>query len=334
VFIQLLTIPQIEDRKVLEPVNNRENETGETNAPAKRKATEAESTAVNPKLREYLEVMQPPSKSKTWANEDHAIPGTKGAEAEKSLEMMPEDGPSDDEYVRIVKKRKMSPVAPPIPEKALSKEEPLVGSGTNIAENEGGVASDVLKAVEASTSPLVGQVTSSDSDWLRSHTSRLLGLVDNDDDIVSSRGPELESDPVPEAEAEVHIEVPKQTSAAGSRIEEEPSKQDKNEVATDGDININPTSTGRLFLRNLSYVVNSNELRDQFSKYGVLTEVSRAVYIILVLSRFCDEHPDRDILCFAHDALWISILVDTRSSESSAWLSVSNQDICTGVIDC
>jgi len=194
--------------------------------------------------------MQPPSKAKTWKNEqtqdvDEAMPlvedVTHGAE--------PPEGGSDDEYQVVSKKSK----------RALEpSKKPARDSGRPVANSE--------HAQPPENKQKPGPV--SDADWLRSRTSRLLGLEDDKDE--SAKPPVEDEDGLPSDDVQ-RKDTPKSPEPRG----DEHNGQDVDEEGQgDTDENAAP-ATGRLFLRNLSYDVSEDDLRSRFQSFGSLQEVRK-----------------------------------------------------------
>ena len=227
----------------------------------KRKRDEAEQ---DPKLKEFLEVYQPPSKNSIWANGDGKLGQATVAPAEETV---PEIAASEDEseYQVIAKKSKLSEPTPTptptpaVPEPASTETQPEVAGIDEMME-------DVHEA------PTAEQGAVSDADWLRSRTNRVLELVE-DDEVRPVAAPattaptpqatvERTSSHVVEAAPEPHPQSPAQDEHDAAQAEE-----DKIRV------------TGRLYLRNLSFDVTEDELREQFSKHGELEEVSKHSFI-------------------------------------------------------
>ena len=218
----------------------------------------------DPKLTEFLQVMQPPSKTTMWANDD----------ANTRVEVAPalsnagdaatgEDG-SDDEYQVIVKKAKLvqdaeqpSADAGPIHEtKKIPSAHKFEGADTKHATGEG--AGDIENTAE----PV------SDSAWLRSRTNRVLDLV-HDDEMLS---------PLTPAAAPTAT----QKDNMGGAFQPTVSEPNETSSATPADTaaaDVSPSAedrirqTGRLYLRNLHFDITSDDLHDHFCKYGPLEEV-------------------------------------------------------------
>ncbi|KAL2023674.1 hypothetical protein VTK56DRAFT_1831 [Thermocarpiscus australiensis] len=222
-------------------------------ANARKRKREALDEA-DPKLQEYLEVMGHPTKKQ---RDQGALNGNLDSE---SLPALPpavlEAGESDDEYEDI-------PTRPPKrPVQATSDH--VETTATNTATGEPPAPTQPDEPVR--TVPQV-PADATDDDWLRSRTSRLLDLVDPDDAGFSAR-PSSSAPPVtPASEPQ---EQPRDDSAADADALAEAAH--KTESVEDAVKQVEKTS--RLFLRNLSYTVTEDDIRDYFSKFGTLEEVN------------------------------------------------------------
>ena len=210
--------------------------------------------------------MQPPSKAKTWKNEqtqdvDEAMPlvedVTHGAE--------PPEGGSDDEYQVVSKKSKRALEASKKP--ARDSGRPVANSEhAQPPEDQQKPEEDVRNAAEATEESIPSGGPVSDADWLRSRTSRLLGLEDDKDE--SARSPVEDEDELPSDDVQR-----KDTPKSPEPREDEHHGQDVDEEGQ-GDTDENAArATGRLFLRNLPYDVSEDDLRSRFQSFGSLQEV-------------------------------------------------------------
>ncbi|KAK4193444.1 hypothetical protein QBC35DRAFT_469107 [Podospora australis] len=213
----------------------------------------------NPKLQEYLEAMGHPAKKVR----DQGIAGNVVVDSEM-IDAVPsaliEAGESDDEYEDIPVRSKPSqeaqagvepassiPVANVTPTVALPLEEP---------------AREVPQ--------VSGDAT--DDDWLRSRTNRLLDLVDPDDPSFSARPASVA---VPLAAA-TSLPTEQSQDAPVAVVETQAEKADAGVPTKKGspeDAVKLIEKTARLFLRNLSYTVTEDDVREHFSKFGTLEEV-------------------------------------------------------------
>lgn len=117
------------------------------------------------------------------------------------------------------------------------------------------------QSTDAQTVPLT------DDDWLRTKTSRLLGLIDDEDEAIDQvRGPVAPdtTEHLPSISQEELSEA--DSLAAGDQIQLAPDEADRNKAAIQ--------RNGRLFIRNLAYSIQDNDIEELFGSYGNLEEVS------------------------------------------------------------
>jgi multiple RNA-binding domain-containing protein 1 len=247
--------------------------------PLKRKRDKPKDEAENPKLKEFLQVMQKPSK-KSWQDEGGDLQGRPVGEIEP-LQSIEVEAKSDDEYETIISKK--------------SKKESKYGGGKEELEQSAGQNSDIVRTPDAtelegdppSVPPVVvgdSNEAKSDTDWLRSRTNRLLDLVDDDEETTRPT-------PKPTAQNSAADEPVRKPESAET---EAPAQDEEIEGET---VNADEEAvrlSRRLFLRNLSYGINEDDLRTGFTQFGSLEEVRRTVFHTL-LSLVMNL--DRDNLC-------------------------------------
>ncbi|KFZ14464.1 hypothetical protein V502_06062 [Pseudogymnoascus sp. VKM F-4520 (FW-2644)] len=227
------------------------------------KRKRAEVDAADPKLQEFLEVMQPGLKSKAWTSKD----GIEEPPTKMQAIELPEEE-SDEEYEMVPKKarnasREPSPIKVAAPPAVAPVAE--VVDATELA--------DEIPAIGAAeTQPSVG-LDATDDDWLRSRTSRLLDLVKPEDMVVDEG--------VPTASKAVQSTETVEPSASTVDV----AMEDVENITSDsiGAVTAVAGSTdatmdairasGRLFVRNLPYTATEDELRVHFEKYGALEEI-------------------------------------------------------------
>lgn len=230
----------------------------------KRKREQAEQEQ-DPKLKEFLQIYQAPSKTNVWTNGDVQVNGPAAAVEENvPAATVPEDE-SDDEYQVIAKKAKTAS-ASTVPASA-----PAAVADASAAEktqDKPTQTRDVMEGVEQEGAADPGPV--SDVDWLRSRTNRVLDFVE-DDEIPAppapSQKPTLEQ-ATPRDSHEQHKEPEVNTPLAQVVVEAQDS-----EVPNSSEVE-KIRETGRLYLRNLHFEVTEDEIREHFAKYGSLEEVS------------------------------------------------------------
>ena len=218
-----------------------------------------------PKLQEFLEVMQPPSKSRIWENQDAPTAQTSAQANLKVENTVVREAQSDEVYENVPKKRRKErksenkDVAPA--ETSVSLQAPSTEAAT--------IPTDLDLSQEAPQEPFDISLVASDADWLRSRTSRLLGLVDDND--LQTTAPPGEA-PTDNAGLSEVPELVKEGSMSETSVQ-----MDK-EVQIEEDVFENQArGNGRLFVRNLTYTITEEELRKHFEDegHGAIGEVSQ-----------------------------------------------------------
>lgn len=250
-------------------------EVSSTNPTAGQKRKHSDVDESDPKLQEFLEVMQPASKAKTW--DPHSLDDASNEPPTKIQAIEIPERESDDEYEAVPKrpeKKKLESHIPTEPIPAVSEPVTLVEGNDPIPEST---------ALDAT-----------DDDWLRGRTNRLLDLMDPDD-LAITQASSLHKDANPVVESNEDVTSPE-------KINEQPQAEEDWEGIEDDkpDPVIEAIKTnGRLFVRNLPYSATEDDLMEHFAPYGSLEEVWS------LLSFSCapllyDEYPDRDSLCSMH----------------------------------
>ena len=242
---------------------------------------DASNDVTNPKLKEFLNVMQPPSKGKLWANEDTIASGAGTAVERENVAVNLKDDQSDEQYQPVPKRRKLSAKDAPDQdyERLNQVEEPTAQKVHEHVPAE--VSTEEKVEEEVPGQRVISESTASDADWIRSRTSRLLGLVDDDEDDVK---PVNVPPPDSVREGQSQLDTAKQTSDAGSQTDEEFFEQNE-ATALPAELPVEESiSTARLFVRNLSYSTSQDDLRDYFGQNGVVSEVRELIITLLVSS--------------------------------------------------
>ncbi|CAN9106537.1 unnamed protein product [Alternaria alternata] len=228
----------------------------------KRKREEAEQ---DPKLKEFLEVYQPPSKTSIWANGDTQLNDTSVAPADEAVPevAVPEDE-SDDEYQVISKKPKIAeePAAVAANPQPTAAEASATELQVEVAD--GG---DAMEDVQGA--PAVEQGPVSDADWLRSRTNRVLELVEDDEAPSNATVATVPQETAPQT----HVTAASSPGVVEAQPELQPQAEEQLDNAAAPDEEDKIRETGRLYLRNLHYEVTEDEIKEQFSKHGALEEV-------------------------------------------------------------
>lgn len=265
----------------------------------------------DPKLQEYLSVMGGSSKTRTWANDDDMI-----RPSADTAPVINEPAQEEEEEIQELpsqskKARTEKPAMVTKPETS----EPMVIDQSGEEENQEAPVNEQHAEPEAESAPV------SDADWLRSKTSRLLGLLDED-----------EQDELEQHKGDLPRDAPSNAApATSSHRDESPQPEDESRTmafdgaapnSTDNDSNSQPAledpnvdlirNSARLFLRNLAYDTTNTDLQPIFERFGNIEEVSTACFFVSLNTpqskwlagfpaclpeRSYDDFPDRDIRC-------------------------------------
>ena len=249
-----------------------------TDGNKKRKYRDLAKEKNEAKLREFLEVMQPPSKSKTWGNQDPVDMRAPTATYLPALDAeAATDLPDDTHDEAVIKKQKNKQEPEHTHDLAAKVRQPTDinhQDKDDNADNDVGLHSDQV-CEEATRKPIHHSSTVSDADWLRSRTSRLLGLADDGPvEPVTLPG----GDPEENRETSVSLaqERHKHTSNASvqTHVEAE-AKEVAGPAPRPQGIEDSSTGNGRLFVRNLTYTATGEDLRRFFESedQGTIEEV-------------------------------------------------------------
>jgi len=248
------------------PTAPRENQSMPIEADKTHNDAEKQIPEDDPKLKEYLEVMKPKSKKRTWENDD-ALQGNTDIPIEDDNQMAIDAGAgaaSDDEYEVVPRKAKRTKVDPePVEQKpAETTDGEVVEQPTDNAEQD-----------------VAPQGPVSDADWARSRTSRLLGLLDDDEEEEENNRPKARAASVSSDDMEDVIPTKSGPSRdiATTNI---PAPAAPADDPAQPDAEAEPTgvrASMRLFVRNLPYDVQQEDLQSEFASYGNVEEVSTTV---------------------------------------------------------
>ncbi|KAI0853327.1 hypothetical protein F5Y00DRAFT_224402 [Daldinia vernicosa] len=236
----------------------------------KRKRDEVNES--DPKLQEFLNVMQP---AKTSASKIHGVVTELADEPPAKYAALVEEGASDDEYEVVPSRRKKS--------QPVENAKPAVTTVSVVNDGADGqprtepdiVEEPLEESVPTATSVIETKsgVAATDDDWLRSRTNRLLDLVD-DEDIVPTTAPPADQPPVPPVQ-EQEPEVVDATLDEDQVMKDPTPQPDEDEPDAETKDNTLDTvrKTKRLFVRNLPYSATEDELRSYFERFGDVEEV-------------------------------------------------------------
>ncbi|CAG8494711.1 16167_t:CDS:10, partial [Racocetra fulgida] len=199
------------------------------------------------KLEEFLEVMKPRSKSKTWANDDLTF-----LESQQSSKNIITNDSDDELYQDLPNKHDI-----------------IIENDTNESNDSKKHNKDKLSREEVESSK---GLSVSDMEWIRMKMRRRLDIDDNDDDndidVYKSKiflkdnddkNNKIDTNPSPENDDSKENNNEKNANLSG-RPTEVPPEESIGE-------------TGRLFVRNLPYICSEEDLRKVFNKFGPLAEV-------------------------------------------------------------
>lgn len=204
--------------------------------------------------------MQPAMKSKTWA--DDVIVVNANEVSADSAQIIPSSNAEEPS----IKTKRLKPDNEPVL-KLKQRERPNNGPDDNSVAAK-------ARSVEPENEPeatSVEEAPKSDMDWLRSRTSRLLGLVEDDDDGGGPGTTQIQE--IEESDDSDHENTNRGNAQEASppSQNEPPNPSDKNE-SFDANIGL-LRETGRLFVRNLLYNASENDLEPLFSSFGKIDEV-------------------------------------------------------------
>ncbi|QIW98103.1 hypothetical protein AMS68_003621 [Peltaster fructicola] len=209
-------------------------------------------TSNDPKLKEFLEVMKPNQKKRAWESEFPAEEEIlKPTDVVTATE---EDENSEYEDIPRKAKRQKSDTLPTenntdtkaaVPEETQERQE---------------------QQEEVPNHTQYAGVT--DEDWARSRTSRLLGLLDDDE--------KDDQDVTPTLDAAESISEDETQPQLREEAETQDQPQSQGEPARPTDVEA-VRSSMRLFLRNLAYDVKDADLEAEFESFGSIEEVHVSV---------------------------------------------------------
>lgn len=228
--------------------------------------------------------MQHPSNTKTWADDENML---KPAEERLAASDQPEaDGTAEEPSSSQRKKARVDDpaetsnasnnIATSTTDQENAQTEPMVidrSGNEETAENEQGAPA----ASEAQAEPV------SDSDWLRSKTSRLLGLLDEEE--------QADFDAKAEQKAASPAEVPVESNSGAVEEDVPQSKEEteqSNQVEHDANVE-HIRNSARLFVRNLPYDTTEADLGPTFLPFGKIEEVSTFIFCFLFTSPLLPE---------------------------------------------
>lgn len=240
--------------------------------------------------------MEPPSKANAWANRELSDVQTVHSHGITKIDTASKDLLSDNDHPSISREREPTPKPKPF-------KQPTQAVETAASDTEGD-STDPPALLQSTKDPEVaGAYVASDADWLRSRTSRLLGLLD-DDEVLMPRAPIVEPGNVAASYELQQPSLSGEVAEAATQAKLEPAREADQKTATPpADRGEADVGSGRLFVRNLAYTATEEELRNIFEScnFGPVEEVGQLFSYALIVGREYDESSDRDSLCLAYD---------------------------------
>ncbi|KAI1492802.1 hypothetical protein F5X96DRAFT_677544 [Biscogniauxia mediterranea] len=222
----------------------------------------------DPKLREFLDVMQP-----TKSSASNMEGGAMDEPAPKFVAVAADKDGSDDEYESLPARSKKLPVQES--RRTIHPETDTVKvparEGNHIVGQESRDERPVQDPDGAKKSTVPGGVDMDDDNWLRQRTNRLLDLVDDDEIMPASAEAERSPSQSPGPE-----DPPQQGVAEADddiKIQTPPPSDDRANVGSQYGVTDEIRRTARLFVRNLPYSATEDDLRSHFAQFGDLEEV-------------------------------------------------------------
>lgn len=252
------------------PTAPRENHSMPTEAHKTNNDADKQTPEDDPKLKEYLEVMKPKSKKRTWENDE--IPQVNNEAALSDDDQMAVDAgaaASDDEYEVVPRKAKRTKVDP-----SATEQQPAEATA------EEAVISPTDNAEQPAPEDVAPQGPVSDADWARSRTSRLLGLLDDDEEEEENNRPKARAASVSSSDME-DVTPAKSGPAKVTTTTNAPAPTAAADESAQPETDAEPTgvrASMRLFVRNLPYDVQQEALQSEFASYGNVEEVSMTTH--------------------------------------------------------
>ncbi|KAL8948498.1 MAG: hypothetical protein Q9222_005317 [Ikaeria aurantiellina] len=268
-----LAHPAVQGKAIQQSLNTREVEKSEEassherptkgqKSSLKRKREDEARSEKDSKLQEYLQVMQPTSRSRTWANEDLTVEKPEKQDEEPHK---PSEPRVWDEMDLVVNHQDLAKKRPKIYREAEPSDDK---TSENIASAKAGPTSVESDAVIEHGTKIkdIDAPVATDDDWLRSRTSRLLGLMDGDEDLTPHEPAENKDTLENEAAGDADDPASPDLSEVSHQVD---SGEDQGTPNINGSTNQpNETTQGasRLFVRNLPYTATVDEIRQHFER--------------------------------------------------------------------
>ena len=242
----------------------------------KRKRDSPAKEDADPKLQEFLEAYKAKNKRKAWEDEQFGVPVTDPQVSVPHGVTTDAEAQSDEEYGEVPGKMKRAKRNIGSEQSRLDAEQPR----EKIAKPDDAVEEKLVQDSEEGPTTAI-----TDEDWARSRTSRLLGLLDDDEgNEIAATGAQArpafseagDSDGEDVVKGTHHTVTHKE---AALTMPTPPS----DDHGTKGGSNSNDDvaaalATTRLFVRNLPFDVRPEELEADFAPFGSIEEVSSLLF--------------------------------------------------------
>ena len=235
-----------------EKQNNEDDQSFHATAPAtKKRRTSASNEKGDDKLQEFLQVMQPPSKFRDWDSE-----GLFAGEREVVATMEPEKPGSP-----VVEANDFEAQEPVSVKRKHMEHEELTLTEHTLDEHVLSPRNDAGKDQTLNGLEVEQQApqAASDETWLRSRTSRLLGLIGNDDDGVLTTQSTAQK-AVNDTNVNNGDSIPRPSVNVGRDEQDEGDATSAQMKQTSHEMEMQDVGNGRLFLRNLTYTCTEQDI--------------------------------------------------------------------------
>lgn len=226
----------------------------------------------DPKLREFLRVMK---QGKGGVLADETNPDADMTGLATGGEALVEEGESDNEYEQIPKRQerlRKTESSEANQNMVMNQRVPRdVTSDQGVQPVAEEIVADSVKPQETEEAPQTS-VDTTDDDWLRSRTNRLLDLVDPDD--LPQPAEQGAVDEAVRNDGENNNTAHSSHEAVMEDSPDQANDQGANSTAADDPI-ATISRTSRLFVRNLPYTATEEDLHQKFGEFGTLQEVRR-----------------------------------------------------------
>ena len=204
-------------------------------------------------------MLQRPSKSKTWANDEEMLKPVEDKPPANEEDTEAGDPIEDSRTQKKVKVDEPRETSRPEPGPIVADHS---GTGDNPEDTTGRDASATTQAQDEAVS---------DADWLRSKTSRLLGLLDDEEQT------ELETTSRQQSASKIDLN---QDTRDAEGMPAQSKDTDKADRAPETDANVELIRrSARLFVRNLPYDAKESDLGALFASFGKIEEVSAVLQL-------------------------------------------------------